>query len=651
MHYSLSTCFEAGNTGSTSPAVGKNGVEFTIQQRIGHNDISSHVTLLESVRPPKDVKKDKNEEIERLRSQVCCLAEELEKARRQQDFLADKFEKLAEETNGLKRNMAAQQQNIKRWEEKNEEKEHQLKQTKQNIVTLQQRISSQNYFIDLLKKEAIMRDRKIESLENVLAEKETVKRDSIIPRLERRLEELSFQYESLEAEKKLMEVRIEGLEMDKKLEAQNLREEIKSLKQMMRELEKFITEVQDLGSGARPFETRKTESLVTWMETATEEFDKYRLNRGVIQRIKEVTRRTYGGQEERANAKAVIAELKRQRRNLGCNMADMAMKTHLDMHIHLLVKTRASRVREEIEKIHGCACQKKTVLQTGLPDKTTVVLQLGQKEKEAIPTQEKGKSSVVQRLRGDKQKVIQTPEERKSSIVQRLRHEKKESTPALVEEKTSVVPRYTLVPGTVPTMVDFIPNNQREALMKDVNPISHTPAFPKLFESAIPPFFSFPVSPSGAVPEQFASEQADFRFLKPKFQEEREVFFKEKKDISKVKEEIASDLEILREQLMSPQYKYEKRGKRLEDWEQMLIRSLKILEEMINTFLHLVAKQNEKNEKDKVYWQELEEKLQKLEHSTDIKLQTLQEITGELLILAEKIKRCKGAKNSLKAGG
>ncbi|XP_064107891.1 golgin subfamily A member 6-like protein 26 [Macrobrachium nipponense] len=366
------------NSGSIYPAVGSYGVESTIQQRVRDDVITTPVTLVESVRPPKDLGKDKNdEEIQRLRSDVCRLAGEL-------NFMADKFEQHTEETDGLKKKIVAQQEKLQQWEKKNEEIEHQLERTNQTIVTLRRNISSQNNLIGSLKVEAMMRDRKIESLENVIVEKETVKRDSIIPHLESRLEELSFQCELLGADKKQMEERIEELQMDKSK-----------------------TELENRGSDARQFESlvswMENLSLNEWEETSKAEFDIDSLNKAVIQMMKLVNRQTLD-QEDRSNARALIAELKRQRKTLGNNKADLAMKAHLDIHIHLLGKARGNRIKKEIEKLKECSCQKKTVLPTGLPE----------------------------------------------------------------EEKTSVLPRFGLVPEIIPTMKDSIPMAQRETLKEEL---------------------------------------------------------------------------------------------------------------------------------------------------------------------------------------
>ncbi|XP_064094383.1 interaptin-like [Macrobrachium nipponense] len=414
-----------GNSGSISPAVGSYGVESTIQQRVRDDVITTPVTLVESVRPPEDLGKDKNdEEIQRLRSDVCRLSEAL-------DFLADKFEQYTKETDGLKKTIVAQQEKLQQWEKKNEETEHLLERTNQTIVALQRNILRQNNLIGSLKVKAIMRDRKIESLENVIAEKETLKRDSIIPRLERRLEELSSQCELLEADKKQMEERIVELQMDKSK-----------------------TELENRGSDARQFE-----SLVSWMEnlssneweeTAKAEFDIDRLNKAVIQMMKLVNRRSLD-QEDRTNARALIAGLKRQRKTLGCNKADLAMKAHLGIHIHILGKARGNRIKKEIEKFKECSCQKKTVLPT---------------------------------------------------------------------ENASVIPRFGLVPEVLPTMKDSIPIAQSETLKKELT--TNTSAVKR-----------------------------------PKFQEERDIFFKEKQD-------------ILIGKLTQDLYECQLERKRLIGWEQEL---------------------------------------------------------------------------------
>ncbi|XP_064120282.1 cingulin-like [Macrobrachium nipponense] len=105
------------------------------------------------------------------------------------------------------------------------------------------------------------------------------------------------------------------------------------------------------------------------------------LNKAVFQMINQMTRRAYDDHEDRDKARAMINELKRQKRNLGHNCADLALKTHLDIHIHLLDKTRGRRIKIEMEKIQKCACQNKNVPPPGLPEKTTVIPQLKQEEK------------------------------------------------------------------------------------------------------------------------------------------------------------------------------------------------------------------------------------------------------------------------------
>ncbi|XP_064085364.1 golgin subfamily A member 6-like protein 22 [Macrobrachium nipponense] len=444
------------NSGSISPAVGSYGVESTIQQRVRDDVITTPVTLVESVRPPKDLGKDKNdEEIQRLRSDVCRLSEEL-------GFMADKFEQYTKETDGMKKKIVAQQEKLQQWEKKNEETEHQLERTNQTIVTLQRNISSQNNLIGSLKVEAIMRDRKIESLENVIAEKETVKRDSIIPRLERTLEELSSQCELLEADKKQLEERIVELQMDKSK-----------------------AELENRGSDARQFE-----SLVSWMEnlssneweeTAKAEFDIDRLNKAVIQMMKLMNRRTLD-QEDRTNARALIAGLNRQRRALGCNKADLAMKAHLDIHIHILGKARGNRIKKEIEKFKECSCQKKTVLPT---------------------------------------------------------------------ENASVIPRFGLVPEIIPTLRDSIPMAQSETLKKELT-----------------------TNTSAVVPEQVAPKRPNYSFKRPKFQEERDVFFNEKQD-------------ILIRKLTQDLYECQLERKRLIGWEQDLGTQQKELRETENKLIKM----------------------------------------------------------------
>ncbi|XP_064113672.1 golgin subfamily A member 6-like protein 25 [Macrobrachium nipponense] len=166
--------------------------------------------------------------------------------------MAAKFERCLLETSFLKKDIATQQQKLQQLEEKNERNE--------------QVISTQTSLIHSLQAEAIVRDQKIESLENALAEKETHKRDSIvIPRLERTMEELVYRCELLEAARKLMEEQTKGLQKDKDLEVKGLREEIESLKQIIQGLEdKSKNEVENLGSDTRAAESRgnRTETKI-----------------------------------------------------------------------------------------------------------------------------------------------------------------------------------------------------------------------------------------------------------------------------------------------------------------------------------------------------------------------------------------------------
>ncbi|XP_064109074.1 myosin-10-like [Macrobrachium nipponense] len=318
-----------------------------------------------------------------------------------------------------------------------------------------------------------------------------------------------------------------------------------------------------------------------------EEFNS--LNKAVLQMIKLMTGRAYDDHKDRAKARAMINELKRQKRNLGHNWADLALKTHLDIHVHLLDKTRGRRIKMEMEKIQNCACQNKNVLPTGLPDKTTVIPQIKQEEKESTPTLEDEKTSIAPPFRPEEKEVIPTLEDEKTSIFPRLRSEEKESIPQTV-------------PGIIPTMEDCIPTTQSVALKEELIPTSRDTAAP----DDVPEYCNATTQASAAVPEQFSSARAAFSMEKRKFQEEKEAFIKERQDFWKEEEQrqrlykkmekIASDLDRKKEKLLLDQEQYERdaeelaeRKKTFDEEEKGLSRFREINEEMKETLMKLEA--------------------------------------------------------------
>ncbi|XP_064104316.1 coiled-coil domain-containing protein 186-like [Macrobrachium nipponense] len=336
------SCCKAGNSGSIAPAAGNFGVypSITIQQRTFEDTLSSQITIEESLRPPKEAEKGRNDEdVQRLRSDVCHLVQELEAARRLLDSMSTKFEEYAEETNGLKKNVIAQQETIQQLEKKNEENERQLELANQNMMTLQEQISSQNKVRESLEFEAIMRDRKIDSLENMFTEQGT------------RIDEL-------EADKQMMEVQIEEIQVDKDLEVQSLREEIESLREIIRGLEEERPkcEFDSLRSDTTQYETEIEESLVSWMETTS---------------LHDIPA------------------------HLGTEMEESLVSGMETTSLHDIP---AHLAESETEQIHECPCQDVHVLPTGLPDETVVVPSLRQEEKEAIPTLKEEKTSPVPQL-------------------------------------------------------------------------------------------------------------------------------------------------------------------------------------------------------------------------------------------------------------
>ncbi|XP_064095158.1 uncharacterized protein LOC135207360 [Macrobrachium nipponense] len=64
-------------------------------------------------------------------------------------------------------------------------------------------------------------------------------------------------------------------------------------------------------------------------------------------------------EKDRSDAAKMVADLRNQKRLLGCMREDMAMKAHLDTHIHVLNRARGKDIHTTMNNILECMCQSK----------------------------------------------------------------------------------------------------------------------------------------------------------------------------------------------------------------------------------------------------------------------------------------------------
>ncbi|XP_066965642.1 myosin heavy chain, clone 203-like [Macrobrachium rosenbergii] len=125
------------------------------------------------------------------------------------------------------------------------------------------------------------------------------------------------------------------------------------------------------------------------------------LNDAVVPLMKLVTHQE---DQDRIDARKMVADLKAQRKSLGHNKDCVNMRAHLDVHIHLLTKARGKNIKSEMEKIRKCACQKRVgteqllptlenSLPTALPEKTDIIPHCAPEK--LIPTEEASKEVIT----------------------------------------------------------------------------------------------------------------------------------------------------------------------------------------------------------------------------------------------------------------
>ncbi|XP_064096276.1 synaptonemal complex protein 1-like [Macrobrachium nipponense] len=72
--------------------------------------------------------------------------------------------------------------------------------------------------------------------------------------------------------------------------------------------------------------------------------------------------------KDRGAATQMVANLQNQKRLLGFRKEDMAMKAHLDTHIHVLNRARGNDIQIQMDKIFECMCQSKPTAAPIVPE-------------------------------------------------------------------------------------------------------------------------------------------------------------------------------------------------------------------------------------------------------------------------------------------